>query len=127
MTATFTPFYAPSEIDVLFRLLRSNRLDKILSRGSSVVGLRDCEMRSQGVVASPLASRFTSKELLGVVRGLASEAEPLPTYAVVLMLAHVERLPIEAIARAFGCECASTAQSLLINAQDELMRRLLSV
>ncbi len=126
MTA-FTPCYAASELERLFKLWVSGSLDGIASRNNVSLGVLDCDRASYGFRSQSLAERYTSKDLKVTIEQMAQESEPAPTYAVLLMLKYARDYALQDIARSFNFSDCSYAQSFLIEAQDEFMRRLLSL
>lgn len=125
-STTFTPFYAASDLNRLFHLWMNGSLDGIHSKGHTVLGVRDCDRVSHGFRSLSLAARFTGAELKKVLESMAKEPEH-GAKAMLLLMKHVKAYPIQDIARGLGYSNCSQAQSALVEAQDEFIRRLLAL
>ncbi len=123
---TYIPCYDSADVGRLIRFWVQGSLDGICSQGAAIVGVKDCDRMAYGVRSTPLLERYTSQDIRRVIEGLAVEPEPYPTYSAILMFKHVRRSPLQDLARALRHNDCSSAQSLLIAAQDEFMRRLLA-
>lgn len=123
---TYIPCYDSADVGKLLQYWVQGSLDGICSQGAAIVGMKDCDRMAYGVRSTPLLARYTAADIRSVIEQLAREAEPYPTYGALLMLKHVKRSPLQDLARALRHQDCSSAQSLLIAAQDEFMRRLLA-
>jgi hypothetical protein len=126
MSSTFTPFYATSDLQALFRNYQSGGLDGIHSRNHVMLGIVGCDRPARGLRAESLLERYSSSDVHRAFQSMARDAEPYPTLAAILYVKYCGDVAIEDIARAMDMDDASHAQGVLIEAQDEYMRRLMN-
>jgi hypothetical protein len=126
MSQEFIPHYRQADLESLFRNWFHKSLDGIHSRGNVAVGVKDCDRGSHGFQASGLLQRYTSEEFQHVLYFMTQEAQPMPTYATLLIHTQLEQRPIQDIARAWGYTDCSQAIRAVNAASDEFMRRLLA-
>ncbi|MBD2019296.1 hypothetical protein H6F43_03750 [Leptolyngbya sp. FACHB-36] len=124
--APFIPLYSVEDLTFLLRTWADSSLDGIHSKGHAALGVVGCDRVSHGFRAQSLAERYTVADLHKTIEEMAQDAEPGPTYLTLLLLKHIRQSPLQDLARAFDYPNNSVAQSELVAAQDEFMRRLLA-
>jgi hypothetical protein len=120
----FTPFYSGKELEKLLRHWVMGSLDGIASRGHALLGVVGCDANSRGMRSQNLLERFSSAEVSATFEAMARAAEPLPTYASLLVFKHLKQVPIQDLARGLGYRDSSSAQSALLEAQDTFVDHL---
>jgi hypothetical protein len=126
MSQSFIPLYDSTSLSALLRNWLNKSLDGIHSRGNVAVGVKGCDRGSHGFQAIGLLQRFTSEEVEHVLGFMGSEAEPMPTWAALVVMAVIEERPIQDIARALRYDDCTQCQRQVELAKDEFMRRLLA-
>jgi len=124
---TFTPLYYTEDLSRLLNLWSCGSLDGIHSKHAVVVGVSGFDRPAKGLRPETLLERFSSCDISQVFRAMALDSEPSPTYGAIAYAKLVRGVPLEDIARALGLVDCSLAQNILILAEDDFMRRLLSL
>jgi hypothetical protein len=121
----YVPLYSDRELSTLLKSWQTGGLDGIHSPYAVVTGVTGCDRPAKGFRALGLLERFGGEDVAIVLRGMAADVEPYPTYAAIVYVKMVRDYPIQDLARALGVEDVSIAQGVLIQAKDEFVKRLL--